>query len=60
MWIPQLKWFPIENSKSIKFESFIIPFREHGKFTYISLSISFELPNKELMDEMLEKNNWIS
>jgi len=59
VWIPQLKWFPIQNSKSIKFESFIIPFREHGKFTYISLSISFELPNKELMGEMIEKNNWI-
>ena len=59
VWIPQLKWFHIQNSKSIKFEAFIIPFREHGKFTYISLSISFELPNKELMDEMTEKNNWI-
>ena len=59
VWIPHLKWFPVQDSKSIKFETFIIPFREHGKFTYISLSISFELPNKELMDEMLEKNNWI-
>lgn len=59
VWLPQLKWFSIQNSKSIKFEPFIIPFREHGKFTYISLSISFELPNKELMDEMIEKNNWI-
>ena len=59
MWIPKLKWFPVQNCESIKFEPFIIPFREHGKFTYISLSISFELPNKELMDEMIEKNNWI-
>ena len=59
IWIPQLKWFPVQNCESIKFEPFIIPFREHGKFTYISLSISFELPNKELMDEMIEKNNWI-
>jgi flagellar basal body-associated protein FliL len=59
VWIPQLKWFRIQNYKSIKFEPFIIPFREHGKFTYISLSISFELPNKELMDEMIEKNNRI-
>jgi flagellar basal body-associated protein FliL len=59
VWISQLKWFPIQNSKSIKFEPFIIPFREHGKFTYVSLSVSFELPNKELMDEMIEKNNWI-
>ena len=59
VWIPQLKWFPIQNCESIKFEPFIIPFREHSQFTYISLSISFELPNKELMDEMIEKNNWI-
>ena len=59
VWIPQIKWFRIQNYKSIKFEPFIIPFREHGKFTYISLSICFELPNKELMDEMIEKNNWI-
>jgi flagellar basal body-associated protein FliL len=59
VWIPHLKWFTIQNSPSIKFEPFIIPFRENGKFTYISLSISFELPNKELMDEMIEKNNWI-
>ena len=59
VWIQQLKWFRIQNYKSIKLEPFIVPFREHGKFTYISLSISFELPNKELMDEMIEKNNWI-
>lgn len=59
IWIPQLKWFPIQNSKTIKFEPFIIPFKEPGKYTYISLSISFELSNKELMDEMIEKNNWI-
>ena len=45
MWIPQLKWFPIKNCQSMKFEPFIIPFNKHGKFTYISLSISFELPN---------------
>ena len=59
VWISQLKWFPIQNSQSIKFEPFIIPFREHGKFTYISLSISFELPNKELMGEMIDKKNQI-
>ena len=59
MWIPKLKWFPIQNCESIKLKPFIIPFREKGKFTYISLSISFELPNKELMDEMIDKNNWI-
>ena len=54
-----VKWFPVGANQYIKFEPFIIPFGEHGKFTYISLSISFELPNKELRDEMIEKNNWI-
>jgi flagellar basal body-associated protein FliL len=57
--IPQEKRFPVENDRSIKFDSFIIPFEEHGRFTYISLSISFELPNKELMKEMVEKNTLI-
>jgi flagellar basal body-associated protein FliL len=57
--MPSVKWFSVRNDRSIRFESFIIPFKEHGKFTYISLSISFELPNKELMDEMIEKNNRI-
>lgn len=52
-----VKWFPVGASQYIRFEPFIIPFGEHGKFTYISLSISFELPNKELRDEMIEKNN---
>jgi len=59
MWIPKLKWFPIQNYKSIKLKPFIVPLKEKGKFTYISISISFELPNKELMDEMIDKNNWI-
>jgi flagellar basal body-associated protein FliL len=57
--IAVVKRFPVQTDRSIKFESFIIPFEEHGKFTYISLSISFELPNKELMDEMNKKNSLI-
>ncbi len=52
----KMKLFPVQTDRSIKFDSFIIPFEEHGRFTYISLSISFELPNKELMDEMAQKN----
>ncbi|MGA8178493.1 MAG: flagellar basal body-associated FliL family protein [Desulfobacterales bacterium] len=54
--IPMVKRFPVQNDRSIRFDSFIIPFEEHGKFTYISLSISFELPNKELVYEMTQKN----
>ena len=56
---PNVKWFRVKNDQSVRFKSFIIPFEEHGKFTYISLSISFELPNKELMDEMIKKNTQI-
>ncbi len=37
------------------FHSFIIPFKENRGFTYISLSISFNVPNKELKREMIEK-----
>lgn len=54
---PIVKWFSVLDKQSVKFEPFIIPFDGNGKFTYISLSISFELPNKELKDEMIEKNN---
>ena len=53
--LAKVKRFPVQNDRSIKFDSFIIPFEEQGRFTYISLSISFELPNKELMDEMTKK-----
>jgi flagellar basal body-associated protein FliL len=56
---PNVKRFRVQNDRSVRFTSFIIPFEEHGKFTYISLSISFELPNKELMDEMIKKNTQI-
>jgi len=37
------------------FHSFVIPFKENKKFTYISLSISFNVPNKEIKREMIEK-----
>ena len=57
--MPHAKWFSVQNDPSIRLTSFIIPFEEHGKYTYISLSISFELPNKVLMDEMIKKNTQI-
>jgi flagellar basal body-associated protein FliL len=57
--LTSVKWFPVQNDRSIRFKPFIIPFEEHGKSTYISLSISFELPNKELMNEMIKKNTRI-
>ena len=37
------------------FDSFIIPIPENREFTYISLSISFKLPNKEIKTLMTEK-----
>jgi flagellar basal body-associated protein FliL len=57
--MPRVKLFPVQSDRSVNFDSFIIPFEEHGKFTYISLSISFELPNKDLKDEMYKKNTLI-
>ncbi|GAG19995.1 unnamed protein product, partial [marine sediment metagenome] len=37
------------------FHSFVIPLKENREFTYISLSISFSVPNIELKREMIEK-----
>ncbi|MBE9573778.1 MAG: hypothetical protein IMF20_01435 [Proteobacteria bacterium] len=37
------------------FDSFIIPIPENREFTYISLSISFKLPNKEIKRQMTDK-----
>ena len=51
---PRVYRSAITNDQSIIFELFVIPFKEYQKFTYASLSISFELPNKELMEEMKE------
>jgi flagellar basal body-associated protein FliL len=42
---------------SIDFDSFIIPCNQYSKYTYISLSISFALPNKELKQEMLRSKD---
>lgn len=39
------------------FHSFVIPFKENKQFAYISLSISFNLPNKQLKREMIEKKH---
>jgi flagellar basal body-associated protein FliL len=49
--------FPIPQNQPLLFDSFIIPFKENQKYTYISLSIVFKLSNRELMEEMLGKKN---
>jgi flagellar basal body-associated protein FliL len=41
------------------FDSFIIPFKKHNEFTYISLGVSFRLQNNELEREMTEKKDRI-
>lgn len=43
--------------ESIAFSSFIVPFKENKRFTYISLSIVISLPNKEIRNEMSGKRD---
>jgi len=46
----------IEKEETLEFKSFVIPFKQSGKFTYISLSIIFKLPDKKAKRKMvLEK-----
>ncbi len=54
--IPQFDRLAIPKDQLLIFPSFVIPLiKENRKFTYISLSIYFNLPNKEIMGEMIEK-----
>jgi flagellar basal body-associated protein FliL len=54
--IPQFDRLGIPKDQLLIFPSFVIPLiKENRKFTYISLSIYFNLPNKEIMGEMIEK-----
>ena len=50
---------PAQKREMIKFDSFIVPFKENGRFTYLSLSFIFSLPNKEIRDEMSRKRDRI-
>jgi len=54
---PQSNRLAIPEDQLLIFPSFVIPFKENKRFTYISLSISFNVPNKELKREMIEKKN---
>ena len=51
----QVNRLAIPEAQLLIFPSFVIPFKENRGFTYISLSISFNVPNKELKREMMEK-----
>lgn len=55
----RVKRFVILGGQSFKLAPFIIPFKENNQYTYITLSISFTMPNRELMDEIVEKKKQI-
>ena len=57
--LPEKRHFPIFKEETITFDSFIVPFRENKRFTYISLSIVFSLPNKEISREMSRNREYI-
>ena len=54
---PQFNRLPIPKDQLLIFHSFVVPFKESKRFTYISLSIYFNVPNKELRREMIEKKD---
>jgi len=51
----QLHRLKIPKDQLLLFHSFVIPLKEKKVFTYISLSISFNVPNKELGREIIAK-----
>ncbi len=53
----QINQLAIPKDQLLVFHSFVVPVKENKRFTYISLSISFNLPNKELRREMIEKKH---
>jgi len=51
----QLHRLKIPKDQLLLFHSFVIPLKEKKGLTYISLSISFNVPNKELRREIIAK-----
>lgn len=49
----------IQGPDRVTFDSFIIPFERDSGFAYLCLSISCELPNKEIKEEMEGKREWL-
>ena len=49
--------FAIPKDQLLVFHSFVIPFKQSKKFTYISLTIAFKLPDKELREQMIQEKN---
>ncbi len=52
---PEAIKLPVMAGHALVFDSFVIPFRDHDKFTYLSLDISFRLMDEELAEEMTAK-----
>jgi flagellar basal body-associated protein FliL len=52
--IPSINRIAISKDQLFVFDSFIIPITEKKGFTYFSLSICFNMPNKELKEEIIE------
>jgi flagellar basal body-associated protein FliL len=55
--VSERKIFPLPKGELIAFSSFIVPFKENQRFTYITLSIVISLPNKEIRNEMNGKRD---
>jgi len=51
----QVADFAIPKDQLLVFRSFVIPFNQSLKYSYISLSIAFKLPNKDLRGEMVRE-----
>ncbi|MCK4467112.1 MAG: flagellar basal body-associated FliL family protein [Desulfobacterales bacterium] len=49
--------FAIPKDQLLVFRSFVIPFKQSKKFTYISLTIAFKLPDKKLREQMIQEKN---
>jgi flagellar basal body-associated protein FliL len=47
--------FTIPKDQVLLFDSFVIPFKQSDKFSYISLNIAFNLPNNDLKIEMIKE-----
>ena len=55
----QLHELKIPEDQLLLFHSFVIPLKEKRGLTYISLSISFNVPNKELRQEIIKRKDQI-
>jgi len=50
----QVAKFAIPTDQLLVFDSFVIPFKQRTKFSYISLTIAFKSQDREIIGEMIE------